>query len=148
MMGQPELAKPEAGAAPEFNLARLGDDEFTALIGDIPSPTDAIALAKRMGQLMRRPFVLDGREIVLTARFGIALDDFGTGYSSLADLARLLISNIMIDKCFVSGLPDDGQSKAIVRAVLAMADCLGMNVAAEGVETLAQAQAAQLPVPA
>ncbi len=100
---------------------------------------------------MRRPFVLDGREIVLTARFGIALEDFGTGYSSLADLARLPrlpISNTMIDKCFVSGLLDDGQSKAIVRAVLAMADCLGMNVAAEGVETLAQAQAAQLPVPA
>ena len=100
---------------------------------------------------MRRPFVLDGREIVLTARFGIALDEFGTGYSSLADLARLArlpISNTMIDKCFVSGLLDDGQSKAIVRAVLAMADCLGMNVAAEGVETLAQAQAAQLPVPA
>lgn len=46
MMGQPELAKPEAGAAPEFNLAQLGGDEFTALIGDIASPTDAIALAK------------------------------------------------------------------------------------------------------
>ena len=51
------------------------------------------------------------------------------------------IGNIKIDKCFVSGLLDDGESKAIVRAVLAMADSLGMNVTAEGVETLAQAQA-------
>ena len=70
----------------------------------------------------------------------IALDDFGTGYSSLAYLTRMPISNIKIDKCFVSGLLDDGESKAIVRAVLAMAHSLGMNVTAEGVETLAQAQ--------
>ncbi|MDH5538064.1 MAG: EAL domain-containing protein [Rhizobacter sp.] len=71
----------------------------------------------------------------------IALDDFGTGFSSLAYLTRMPIGNIKIDKCFVTNLLEGGESEAIVRAILAMADSLGMRVTAEGVETLAQAQA-------
>ena len=71
----------------------------------------------------------------------IALDDFGTGYSSLAYLTRMPISNIKIDRCFVSGLLDGGEREAIVRAVLAMANSLNMRVTAEGVETFAQARA-------
>ena len=70
----------------------------------------------------------------------IALDDFGTGYSSLAYLTRMPISHIKIDKCFVAGLLDGGESQAIVRAVLAMASALGMRVTAEGVETVEQAR--------
>ncbi len=71
----------------------------------------------------------------------IALDDFGTGYSSLAYLTRMPISNIKVDRSFVAGLLDGGESQAIVRAVLAMAHALGMRVTAEGVETLEQARA-------
>jgi EAL domain-containing protein (putative c-di-GMP-specific phosphodiesterase class I) len=71
----------------------------------------------------------------------IALDDFGTGYSSLSYLTRMPISNIKVDRSFISGLRDSGENDAIVRAVLAMASTLGMRVTAEGVETLAQAQA-------
>jgi predicted signal transduction protein with EAL and GGDEF domain/FixJ family two-component response regulator len=70
-----------------------------------------------------------------------ALDDFGTGYSSLAYLTRMPISTIKIDRCFVAGLLDGGQSQAIIRAVLAMAHSLGMYVTAEGVETAEQAAA-------
>ena len=56
-----------------YGLARLGGDEFTALILDIERPEDALAVAERIGLLMRQPFVLQGREVVVTASVGIAL---------------------------------------------------------------------------
>jgi PAS domain S-box-containing protein len=57
----------------EAGLARLGGDEFTALLVDLERAEDALTVAQRIGQLMRRPFDLDGREVTLTASIGIAL---------------------------------------------------------------------------
>ena len=70
----------------------------------------------------------------------IAMDDFGTGFSNLASLQRLPIDMLKIDRSFVTGMLEDRDKAAIVRAVLSLARALGMETTAEGIETFALAQ--------
>jgi diguanylate cyclase (GGDEF)-like protein len=74
----------------------------------------------------------------------LAMDDFGTGYSNLAYLQKLPIDVLKIDRSFVSGMLADRDKVAIVRAILSLAQALGMRTTAEGIETneLAQTLAA------
>jgi len=77
------------------------------------------------------------KELTEMREFGvrIAMDDFGTGYSSLSYLRKFPFDKIKIDRSFVTHLERGGEDSAIIKAVVAMGNGLGMTTLAEGVET-------------
>lgn len=77
--------------------------------------------------------ILDGMGI------GLSIDDFGTGYSALTYLKRFPTDVLKIDRSFIRNLESSATDDALVKAMIAMAHCLGIKVIGEGVETAAQA---------
>ena len=71
----------------------------------------------------------------------VSLDDYGTGYATLTHISQLPVSELKIDRSFVTGLTPDTRNYAIVLSTVEMGHRLGMNIVAEGVETLAELDA-------
>ena len=104
------------------------------VIKDNELPSSALTLEVTESAIMRnvsQALVVLG--CIKDVGFRVSIDDFGTGHSSLAQLKRLPLTELKIDKSFVMNI-DDSRDEAIIRATIELAHHLGLNVVAEGVE--------------
>jgi diguanylate cyclase (GGDEF)-like protein len=90
-----------------------------AIIQDIEQSIKQLAYLKKLG-------------------VSIALDDFGTGYSSMSNLRQLNLSRIKIDRKFIRDIPDNVESAITIQAIINLANNLGFQITAEGVESQSQ----------
>jgi EAL domain-containing protein (putative c-di-GMP-specific phosphodiesterase class I) len=141
----------EAGLAPvpvavNMSLARADVDRLVRNIeralADARLPASLLEVefteSQMLGQNVRARQLVD-RIRALGVR--LSVDDFGTGYSSLSYLTDFRFDTIKIDRGFVHGLPDENEGRAVIQAILGIAQSLECDVVAEGVETEAQADA-------
>lgn len=125
-------------SARQFKQATFVDDVLK-VITEVGIPPQALEIEVTESTIMQDP------ENTLRILYGIKdlgvridIDDFGTGYWSLNNLRRLAIDKIKIDKTFIKQVALDETSAAIVRAIIAMSNKLGICSVAEGVETKEQ----------
>jgi diguanylate cyclase (GGDEF)-like protein len=131
---------PPVGVAVNLSARQLADPDLTSHIeGSIQA--NGIDPATLWLELTETALLDESAfsERTMAALSGIgvrlALDDFGVGFSSLGYLKRLPLSMIKLDRTFVENVTDNPHDAAIVRAVTDMADTIGIEVVAEGVET-------------
>ena len=119
----------------EENLA----DEFAAMLRDSGADPTRILLEITETALMA-DVEANLKVLRRLAELGlrVAVDDFGTGYSSLAQLTRLPVNVLKIDRAFVDGIDKSDESRAIIRAVISLGRSLGLKLVAEGVENAEQ----------
>ena len=138
---RPELA--HLTIAVNVSARQFRDPGFVASVLDILRQTAAnpnrLKLELTESMLVANVEDIIGKMIALKASgVGFSLDDFGTGYSSLSYLKRLPLDQLKIDQSFVRDILVDPNDSAIARTIVALADSLGLDVIAEGVETSAQ----------
>ncbi|MEO6570650.1 MAG: bifunctional diguanylate cyclase/phosphodiesterase, partial [Ilumatobacteraceae bacterium] len=124
---------------------QIADPSFAAIVSDAieRSGVSAHLLWLEMTESM----MLDEPELakatlreIRSMGVRLALDDFGTGFSSLSLLQQFPIQRIKIDRAFVRGIAERSNDRSLVRTIIAMAQSMGLDMVAEGVETVHQLQ--------
>ncbi|MFY3385713.1 EAL domain-containing protein [Paracidovorax sp. MALMAid1276] len=136
--GFPGLTMAVNLSAIQFRQPQL-PELVSRMLAEFDLPPDSLELELTEGVAVDDPHAAVATMDQLHARgVRMSMDDFGTGYSSLSQLKRFQIFKLKIDQSFVRDLSDDGNDRAIVSAIIRMAQALGMRTTAEGVETEGQ----------
>lgn len=123
-----------------LTLSGPGFGDFLESLPDLARSGGLMVEVTETSFMGRLGAVRDTLHLLRRSGVGVAVDDFGIGHSSLAYLQSLPVQELKIDRSFVSALGRaQDPSQAIVRAILAMAEALGLTTVAEGVETTEQA---------
>jgi diguanylate cyclase (GGDEF)-like protein/PAS domain S-box-containing protein len=127
-------------SARQFNQVKFAENVLTVLERTGANPrllklelTESMLISDIEG-------VIAKMHVLKAAGVGFSLDDFGTGYSSLAYLKRLPLDQLKIDQGFVRNILEDQNDAAISKMVILLAESMGLDVIAEGVETELQRQ--------
>ena len=122
-------------SASTFELPSLVE-QVNALLQRHQLPPESLVLEiTESVMLSEQPQVLANLHALHAQGMQLSLDDFGTGYSSLSHLHRLPISEMKLDRSFISEIGHDAAAGALIRSVLRIGESLGKHVVAEGVET-------------
>jgi diguanylate cyclase (GGDEF)-like protein/PAS domain S-box-containing protein len=136
--GFPDLTMAVNLSAIQFRQPHL-PELVSRILTELELPPDCLELELTEGVAVDDPHAAVSTMDKLHARgVRMSMDDFGTGYSSLSQLKRFQIFKLKIDQSFVRDLGDDANDRAIVSAIIRMAQALGMRTTAEGVETASQ----------
>ncbi len=142
------LAWPGIKLSVNVSAAQLRNPEFPIELGQILEETGFPATQLEI-EVTETHLVLDsvvaGRSLEVIRDFGvrIVLDDFGTGYASIGFLRKFRFEKLKLDRSLIVEAAEDGSSRAMMLASVAIARSLDMDVTAEGVETEAQADLAR-----
>jgi diguanylate cyclase (GGDEF)-like protein/PAS domain S-box-containing protein len=131
---------PSMSVAVNLSVRQLAAPDISVLVADVVrrSGVDAETLTLELTESL---FMEDVDYFAKTMNslkalgVRLSIDDFGTGYSSLSYLKRFPVDAVKVDRSFVDGLGSDPNDSALVAAIIAMANALGLDVIAEGVET-------------
>ncbi len=141
-------AHPDAGelfVAVNLTTGEIEDERLVEFVAELVRrhrlPPRTLKIEVTESDIMRDPERAAGTlKALREAGAGISLDDFGTGFSSLAYLTRLPFETLKIDRYFVRTMGENEGSEKIVRSVASLGRDLGLEVVAEGVETVAVAR--------
>ncbi len=140
------LAGDDVPLAVNLSPANLLDTRFPGDIGRLLERHDAIPALLQL-EITENTIMLDPERaqdvLANVSKLGIefSLDDFGTGYSSLAQLSRLSVRELKIDRSFVMHMIENKDDAHIVRCTIELARSLNLRVVAEGIETAEQLRA-------
>jgi len=136
-----------SGASMSVNVSprQLADPNFPGVVQEALSRSGVSAhqlwLEVTEGTMISEPEVaLATLRKLRSLGVRIALDDFGTGYSSLSLIQRFPLQRLKIDRAFVQGVADNANDRSLVRTIVAMGRSLGLDLVAEGVESIHQLQ--------